>query len=130
MIAGRLVSKRKRSLSGDDEEQEFSSKAARKKNGSRKICAADGCTNMSQSEGVCKRHGANSEEREVPAKVVRKIYECSVDGCTNHYKNGGVCIRHGAKVKRCSSVGCTNQAYKGGVASANQNKIAILPRPR
>jgi len=102
MITRRLSLKRKRDLCGDDEEQEVSTKVARKKERSKNICSADGCTNYSKIAGLCIRHGA-------------EIKLCSSEGCTNVVVRGGVCRRHGAKVKRCVSEGCTSIAVKGGV---------------
>eukprot|EP00984_Skeletonema_dohrnii_P021026 scaffold10402_cov64-Skeletonema_dohrnii-CCMP3373.AAC.2 len=73
-------------------------------------CSANGCTNLSQIGGVCRRHGA-------------KVKLCSSEGCTNKAHKGGVCVRHGAKVKRCRSEGCTNQAKIGGVCTRHGAKV-------
>jgi hypothetical protein len=98
--ARRLSSKRKRHLSGH-EEQEVPTKVARKKY-SKKRCSADGCANQSIKGGVCVKHGAK-----------RKI--CNSEGCSNRAVKGGVCKKHGAKVKQCSSGRCTNIVQNGGV---------------
>ena len=45
----------------------------------RKLCAADGCTNAAQKEGVCRRHGAPSNKK-----------RCSAEGCENQAQRGGV----------------------------------------
>lgn len=50
----------------------------------RKLCSADGCTNIAKKGGVCKRHGA--------------MILCSREGCTNYAVKGGVCIRHGQSI--------------------------------
>eukprot|EP00573_Skeletonema_grethae_P001826 CAMPEP_0201690246 /NCGR_PEP_ID=MMETSP0578-20130828/3711_1 /ASSEMBLY_ACC=CAM_ASM_000663 /TAXON_ID=267565 /ORGANISM="Skeletonema grethea, Strain CCMP 1804" /LENGTH=203 /DNA_ID=CAMNT_0048175169 /DNA_START=6 /DNA_END=617 /DNA_ORIENTATION=- len=72
----------------------------------RKICTADGCTNIAQKEGVCNKHHKT---------VQRKI--CTVEECTSIAQRGGVCFRHGAKYKKksCSREGCTRRAIQGGV---------------
>ena len=89
---------RKRKASTDEE------LAAKKAavNKYRKICSANGCTNVVVQGGVCGRHGA-------------RVKLCSREGCTNYAHKGGVCNRHGAKVQLCSREECTNQAKKGGV---------------
>eukprot|EP00984_Skeletonema_dohrnii_P035199 scaffold34669_cov139-Skeletonema_dohrnii-CCMP3373.AAC.2 len=71
---------RKRKASTDEE------LAAKKAavNKYKKICSANGCTNVVVQGGVCTRHGAR-----------RKL--CSSEGCMNLAQKGGVCIRHGAK---------------------------------
>ena len=72
----------------------------------RRLCTAEGCTNIVNCKGVCRRHGA---------KIKYKL--CSSEGCAKHVQEGGVCIRHGTKVKRCSKERCTNTVVKGGVCS-------------
>eukprot|EP00986_Skeletonema_menzelii_P008008 scaffold3245_cov181-Skeletonema_menzelii.AAC.4 len=53
----------------------------------RKICSADGCTNIANKKGgVCFMHGA-------------AVKLCSYEGCTNQIVKGGVCKRHGAQPK-------------------------------
>ena len=76
----------------------------------RKICSAEGCTNLVVKGGVCIRHGA-------------KRKTCSSEECTNQAVEGGVCVRHGATWtrKKCSSEGCTNLAIRGGVCISSDD---------
>jgi len=73
------------------------------------------CTNVAQSHGVCRKHGAKRSERK----------KCSVEGCEKIAQNGGVCIGHGAtKKKPCSVEGCERQTQKGGVCYKHNNNGA------
>ena len=82
--------------------------AAKKK--ARRVCSVDECTNSSQKDGLCDRHGG------------RPL--CSHDGCSNQRVRGGVCVRHGArKPKKFSQEGCTNYVQQGGVGKKNGAKV-------
>ena len=95
------ASKRKQKLPVQREEQ--APREVVRKKYDRKICSADGCTNIAKKGGMCNRHGAKVEYK-----------RRSSHGCTNQAKKGGVCIKHGAKVEvnRCRSEGCTNLAQR------------------
>ncbi len=140
----KVTSKRKRVDSPTHKEEQATKKVVRKKYTNRKICTADGCTNVAKKGGVCVKHGAswtkklcNNEgctngavEGGVCMKHGAKIKQCNSEGCTNYAQNGGVCIKHGAKVKRCSNEGCTKYAVKGGVcvkhgARVNRKRCSI-----
>eukprot|EP00985_Skeletonema_marinoi_P014032 scaffold7029_cov93-Skeletonema_marinoi.AAC.1 len=83
----------------------------------KKICSANGCTNVVVG-GVCTMHGE---------KVTRK--RCSREGCTNMSQRGGTYRRHWAKFKRCSGEGCTAYAQNGGVCIRHGTHLvqACLP---
>ena len=49
----------------------------------RSKCSEEGCTNIAQIGGVCRRHGA-------------KVKKCSYKDCTNIVQRRGLCKRHGA----------------------------------
>jgi hypothetical protein len=82
-----------------------------------KICAANGCTNLTKKGGVCVKHGATYTQK-----------KCSSRGCANLARNGGVCIKHGAKRKRRNSEACTNLAKKGGVCIKHSAKVKRCSR--
>jgi hypothetical protein len=96
----------------------------------RKLCSADGCTNIVLRGGVCIRHGANKER-------------CSYEWCTNTNsdkrnahtdrkpKSSSV-DEELAREKRalrkkyryeCSADGCTNRVRKGGVCIRHGAKV-------
>jgi hypothetical protein len=50
-----------------------------------KQCSSEGCVQIAQKGGLCRRHGA---------KI--KVKKCIREGCTNNAQKGGVCKRHGA----------------------------------
>eukprot|EP00984_Skeletonema_dohrnii_P024334 scaffold13442_cov96-Skeletonema_dohrnii-CCMP3373.AAC.3 len=89
----------------------------------KRICSANGCTNMVVKGGVCVRHGA---------KVKRKL--CSREGCTNIAIKGGVCTRHGAQTHHVINGGvCRKHGPKGRreldeVKSALTNHTSALLR--
>eukprot|EP00984_Skeletonema_dohrnii_P025513 scaffold14691_cov152-Skeletonema_dohrnii-CCMP3373.AAC.5 len=65
-------------------EEECAGSMERRKKYNRKMCAAEGCDNLSRGRGVCIRHGAT-------------IKLCSSEGCTNiAVKGRRVCNWHGA----------------------------------
>lgn len=70
----------------------------------RKMCTADGCTNLSRSRGLCKAHGGGRR--------------CSVDGCTRASQSGSLCITHGGG-KRCTVDGCVKAAQSRGMCKAH-----------
>ncbi|CCI44886.1 unnamed protein product [Albugo candida] len=70
----------------------------------RKLCASNGCTNLSRSRGLCKAHGGGRR--------------CSVDGCTRASQSGSLCITHGGG-KRCTVEGCTKAAQSRGMCKAH-----------
>ena len=75
-------------------------------------CSHEGCTNLAQRGGICRKHGG---------KQIRKT--CSNEGCAAIAHKGGVCIRHGAKAKTCCRDGCTNNAKIGGVCCRHGAKV-------
>lgn len=70
----------------------------------RKMCTAEGCTNLSRSRGLCKAHGGGRR--------------CSVDGCTRASQSGSLCITHGGG-KRCTVDGCMKAAQSRGMCKAH-----------
>ncbi|TYZ68971.1 hypothetical protein PybrP1_012929, partial [[Pythium] brassicae (nom. inval.)] len=70
----------------------------------RKMCTADGCSNLSRSRGLCKAHGGGRR--------------CSVDGCTRASQSGSLCITHGGG-KRCTVDGCVKAAQSRGMCKAH-----------
>lgn len=70
----------------------------------RKMCTAEGCSNLSRSRGLCKAHGGGRR--------------CSVDGCTRASQSGSLCITHGGG-KRCTVDGCMKAAQSRGMCKAH-----------
>jgi hypothetical protein len=104
-----------------------------------KRCSHDGCNNIAQKRGLCRRHGAASE-RGVEGQEKTTREKCSLLLCTSAAVEGGMCLRHralssldnkddstspkeaecavsksGRKVKLCKFTGCANRSIQGGV---------------
>lgn len=95
----------------DDDEDKMSVSSSTPANSSgggkgkrRKMCTAEGCTNLSRSRGLCKAHGGGRR--------------CSVDGCTRASQSGSLCITHGGG-KRCTVDGCMKAAQSRGMCKAH-----------
>ncbi|KAF1328414.1 hypothetical protein FI667_g6961, partial [Globisporangium splendens] len=88
----------------DDDEDDKTSQSGGSKGKRRKMCTADGCTNLSRSRGLCKAHGGGRR--------------CSVDGCTRASQSGSLCITHGGG-KRCTVDGCVKAAQSRGMCKAH-----------
>jgi len=80
----------------------------------KRICSANGCTNMVVKGGVCVRHGAN-----------RKRKLCSREGCTNIAQKGGVCIRHRAKTHHVINGGVCRKHGPRGIRELDEVKSAL-----
>jgi len=104
-----------------------------------KRCSHNGCNNLAQKRGLCRRHGAASERGGVEGQEKTRE-KCSLLLCTSAAVEGGVCLRHralssldnkddstspkeaecavsksGRKVKLCKFTGCANRSIQGGV---------------
>uniref|UniRef100_K3WG98 WRKY19-like zinc finger domain-containing protein n=1 Tax=Globisporangium ultimum (strain ATCC 200006 / CBS 805.95 / DAOM BR144) TaxID=431595 RepID=K3WG98_GLOUD len=88
----------------DDDDDDKTSQSGGSKGKRRKMCTADGCTNLSRSRGLCKAHGGGRR--------------CSVDGCTRASQSGSLCITHGGG-KRCTVDGCVKAAQSRGMCKAH-----------
>ena len=64
-------------------------------------CSVDGCTNVGETYGLCKRHSGTTHTK-----------RCSYQDCSNRARgSSGLCISHGGEgPKRCSYQGCSKEA--------------------
>jgi len=84
----------------------------------KRICSANGCTNVVVKGGVCVRHGAN-----------RKRKLCSREGCTNIAQKGGVCkTHHVINGEVCRKHGPKGRRELDEVKSALTNHTSALLR--
>ena len=71
--------------------------------GGRRLCKQDGCKNLAQQRGVCKRHGAPNYKKKT----------CSTEGCKKQSVRNGMCKRHGGvnNAILCSKEGCGHPVH-------------------